>query len=128
MAMTSEVSFTFLLITYAISATLCVSAVIVGIITFKTRREVRTKHARDMKVLSTWESALEGLYSGNEADVVVALDKIWALSSPLTYSEVEPILNAFINHPNNTVALKARQILEKQDASLACIEPVPTRP
>jgi hypothetical protein len=110
---------TFIAITYVFSAALFVSALVVAILTVRTRKEVKTKHSRDMKILATWESAVEGLYSGSEADVVVALDKIWALSSPFTYAEVQPILTVFANHPSKNVSMRARQILDKHEASLA---------
>lgn len=119
--MQAESNSTFLIIIYGVSAAFFIAAFLVAIVTMRIRRPVKEKHSCDMKILADWDSALEGLRSSNEVDIIVALDKIWNLSSPLTYTEIQPTVSLFVNHPSNNVSKRAQQILAKQAASLSQI-------
>lgn len=114
-----ESSPTFLTIIYLISGAFFVASLIVALLTIRIRRQVKQKHSLDMKILMDWDSALDGLRSSNEVDIVVALDKIWVLSSPLTYTEIQAAVSLFVNHPSGNVSKRAQQILAKEAASLA---------
>jgi hypothetical protein len=117
--MQPESDSTFLTIIYVVSTAFFIAALVVVILTAKIRKQVRVKHSRDMKILADWDSALDGLRSTHEVDIVVALDKIWVLSSPLTYTEIQPTVSLFVNHPSNNVSKRAQQILAKQTAWLS---------
>lgn len=111
--MSRESNLTFIIIVYLVSGVIFLSALVVCALTVRTRRRVQAKHERDMKILATWEGALEGLYSSNEAEVIISLDKIWALTGPYTYAEIQPILTVLSKHSSPNISMKAQKIFER---------------
>ena len=107
-------SIVVLVLIYLLSFLFLVGAVIVGLLTVQLREQVKRKHQADMAMLADWDSALKALYSPYEADIIVALDKMWALCSPVALNEIQPAIRLLLNHANRNISTKAQQLLEKQ--------------
>jgi hypothetical protein len=100
--------------TYALSTLLTIIGFFLVIATIRTRKRVLEKHISDMAILEDWDRAIRYAYSGNEAEILIALDIIWALSNPVTYAEVQPIVSLFQNHANQNISIRAQRIVDKQ--------------
>src|SRR5690242_11419744 len=109
----------FLFVLYTISLAFIVSSVLLARKTLAVRRQVIEKYSEDMGKLDDWERALKYSLSGNEEEIKIALDIMWALNNPMTYSEIQPVVNTFLNHPSHEVSMRARRILEKHLETLA---------
>jgi hypothetical protein len=101
---------------------LSVASIIAGLVlakrAWRIRKQVMGRYSSDMGKLDDWERALRYTSSGNEEEIKIALDIMWALSNPLTYSEIQPVVNIFVNHSNKEISMRAHQILNKHVASL----------
>jgi hypothetical protein len=100
----------------------CLALVIGGVAfalsALRIRTQVLIRHSEDMGKLEDWDRAIKYAYSGNETEVLTALDILWALSTPATYAEIQPIISLFITHSNREIAVRAQRISEKQKSFL----------
>lgn len=108
----------FLAFLYAIALAFIVGGVVLARRTLAVRKQVMGKYSSDMGKLDDWERALKYSSSGNEEEIKIALDIMWALSNPMTYSEIQPVVNIFVNHPSAEISMRAHRILEKHLESL----------
>jgi hypothetical protein len=100
--------------TYVISILLAIAAIILTIATLRIRKRVKKKYLSDMAILEDWNRATKLAYSGNEIDILIALDIIWAFSNPLVFAEIKPVVTLLVKHENENISNKAKTILEKQ--------------
>jgi hypothetical protein len=113
-AQSTEEPLTLLLSVYLFSLLAVVIGLVLTIASIKIRRRVRRKHLSDMAILDDWNSAVRAAYSGNDSEILIALDKLWALSNPITYSEIQPLVRLFLNHDNKNISMRAKKIVDKQ--------------
>lgn len=109
-----EEPLTLLLSVYILSLLAVVIGLVLTISSIKTRRQVRRKHLSDMAILDDWNSAIRAAYSGNDSEILIALDKLWALSNPITFTEIQPLVRLFLNHDNKNISMRAKRIVDKQ--------------
>jgi hypothetical protein len=72
-----------------------------------------------MAILADWDSAIRGATSADDSEVLISLDKIWNLTNPRTYAEIQPIVRLFLSHENREIAIRAKKILEKKDETVS---------
>jgi hypothetical protein len=108
-----------LMFVYLLSSSFFLAGLVLTILTLRVRKGVKRKHLASMAILEDWNNAIKAAYSGKEEDILIGLDKIWALSNPVSYSEIQPVVALFLGHANKNISTRAQQILEKQLALLA---------
>lgn len=109
-----EKEWTVIISTYVISMLLAIVAITLTIATWRIRKRVKKKYLSDMAILEDWDRATKLAYSGNEMDILIALDIIWAFSNPLVFAEIKHVVTLLVKHENENISNKAKTILEKQ--------------
>jgi hypothetical protein len=114
----SEVDLVVLVI-YALSIICTAIGVYFVLLATKTKKGVMKEHIANMAMLNDWDRAIAYANSGDERDILIALDILWALDDPRMYLEIKPLVELLAKHNNQNISLRSQKILERQVASLS---------
>jgi hypothetical protein len=107
------------LVIYALSIICAAFGVYFFLLARKTKKSVMKEHIANMAMLNDWDRAIAYANSGDERDILIALDILWALDDPRMYLEIKPLVELLAKHNDQNISLRSQKILERQVASLS---------